>query len=386
VSIACPICGDADVPVFHVRQSVPVMQNALYGDAASARSIARGRLEMRCCAGCGFVWNAAYDASLINYDATYENDQAHSAEFLVHLDGRIDRIAECLPSSPVAIVEVGCGQGQFLARLAERLGPGRIASAHGFDPAWRGRDGDGPGDARLYRAPFDAGMARKLGLRPDILISRHTIEHVERPVEFLSGIRAATDPARSVHLFLETPNNHWILARAAVQDFFYEHCSLFGLTSLATALHQSGLPPTRLETVFGGQYIWAETAMVGTVADAGAAMDLFASRWRETVVSLVAEGGVATWGAGAKGATFLHLVDPEAELVSLVVDINPAKQGNHVPATGHAVVAPQEAARAGIRSVILMNPNYAAECAAIAARLGWRPRIIVLDDDEAGGG
>jgi len=42
-------------------------------------------------------------------------------------------------------------------------------------------------------------------------------------------------------------------------------------------------------------------------------------------------GKVALWGAGAKGATFANLLDPECSLLDCVVDINPNKQGRFIP-------------------------------------------------------
>jgi hypothetical protein len=87
-------------------------------------------------------------------------------------------------------------------------------------------------------------------------------------------------------------------------------------------------------------------------------------------------GRVAIWGAGAKGVTFAGLVDPEAELIDCVVDLNPRKQGCFIPGTGHPIVGPDELASRGVSTAVLMNPNYRRENEAILSRLGLNLELV----------
>ena len=88
------------------------------------------------------------------------------------------------------------------------------------------------------------------------------------------------------------------------------------------------------------------------------------------------------WSAGAKGATFLLLVDESSRHVHSVIDVNPGKQGRFLPGTGHPIIAPSEAAANGIETVVVMNPNYAEEIRQAARSLNWEPRFLVLDDPQ----
>jgi C-methyltransferase C-terminal domain/Methyltransferase domain len=328
---------------------------------------------MRSCAKCGFVWNAAFDPNLVSYSTAYENCQSGSDHFRDHLEKRIARIAQSLPPGrPAVIVEVGCGQGSFLAQLVEFLGSTRVRAAYGFDPAWRGTDGGGPAGTALFRRYFDRKAVEGLELSPDIIISRHTIEHVSDPIEFLSAVRAAILPGQSCKLYLETPCNRWIQEHAALQDYFYEHCSIFDVASLSWALHSVGFLPTRLERVFGEQYLWAEAE---TLASGPSNLAIHESRfkriWTERLIDAGRKGRTSVWGAGAKGATFLLLVDESSRLVHSVIDVNPGKQGRFLPGTGHPIIAPSEAATNGIETVVVMNPNYAEEIRQAARSLNW---------------
>ena len=80
-------------------------------------------------------------------------------------------------------------------------------------------------------------------------------------------------------------------------------------------------------------------------------------------------GGVVVWGAGAKGTTFLNLVDG-SDRVDGVVDLNPRKQGGFVPGTGHRIDAPAALAGTEWERVIAMNSVYADEIMLLLRDLG----------------
>ena len=83
--------------------------------------------------------------------------------------------------------------------------------------------------------------------------------------------------------------------------------------------------------------------------------------WRDRVQRLGTKGRVAIWGAGAKGVTFANLIDPDRKWIDCIIDLNPKKQGKYVPGTGHPIVSYKEIKPRGIKTAILMNPNYFCE-------------------------
>ncbi len=79
--------------------------------------------------------------------------------------------------------------------------------------------------------------------------------------------------------------------------------------------------------------------------------------WIDKITHLASQGKVALWGAGAKGTTFANLIDPNQKFIDCIVDLNPNKQGNFVPGTGHPIVDYRELASRSITDAILMNPK-----------------------------
>lgn len=378
---SCPLCDGEDlIPVID-RSDVPVFQNAIYRTIVDARSANTGRLAIRTCAGCGFVFNADFESDLVMYGADYENDQTVSPSFAAHVDRMADQVLSSVSSieRPV-VLEVGCGQGYFLERLAARS-PRPLAGALGFDPAWRGTETKAP--IRIQARLFDADAAAEIADPISVIASRHVIEHVDNPIGFLRAIRAALKPGAEVTLFLETPCVEWILRNGVLQDFFYEHCSYFTTRTLAYALERAGWKVGQVGHVFDGQYLWASASpdWSGAVAERPIATDIadlsrsFADRvrrsideWRETIVEKKRDGGIALWGAAAKGVTFAATVDPETSSIDCLIDVNPRKQGGYTAVTGHPIVSPVEASRRGVVTALVMNPNYSAEIAAQVRR------------------
>lgn len=384
---ACPVCGSAGTEVFLERRQVPVLQNVLMDDQASAVGIARGDLELACCPDCGFVFNRAFDAAKPAYGGSYDNTQECSPHFEAYVESLARRLVQERGVRNCHIVEVGCGKGFFLRKLVAEAGSGNRGT--GFDPAYRGPAEDLGGRLKFQTRYYGPECAEAA----DVVVSRHVIEHVSDPVGLLRTIRATLTHSPQARLFLETPCVEWILRNRVFWDFFYEHCSYFFTASLTTALERSGFTVEAAQHEFGGQYLWLEARpaeaasngpgrdggrMCGLARDFAAAEGGLRAALTSRLEALAADGAVALWGAGAKGVTLANLVDPERRRIACVIDLNPSKQGRFLPGTGHPIVACEEAPRHGVRSAVLMNPNYYAECSAMLAQKQLPVRLVDL--------
>jgi SAM-dependent methyltransferase len=375
---ACPVCHSEDQRPLLSRRGVPVHQNLLLASRAEARATPLGDLDVRVCLSCGFGQNVAFREELLSYGHGYENTQTFSPTFERHVEQRIsEMVAEGVRGKRV--LEIGCGKGEFLTALCRAGGNDGV----GFDPSYVGPDATLDGRVRFVRQLFGS---TGLPMAADVVVCRHVIEHVADPVGFLSSIRRVLPDTSDAVTYFETPSLEWILGGGVVWDFFYEHCSYFSGDGLLNALRASGFGPVEQRPVFEGQYQWlkarpAAEALVLRQASPDLAVLLesyrarevsLLTRWAETVDALSSAGSLAVWGAGAKGVTFVNLLDPTAARVRCLVDINPAKQGHFAPGTGHPVVAPVALGSLGITDAIMMNPNYKEETREIVAGLGLK--------------
>jgi len=385
----CPICGGNRSRLFLQRQGVPVHQNLPLGSREEARAVLRGDLDMMVCADCGFVFNRAFDPSLMRYGPDYDNVQSHSRCFDEYLDQIVYDMVERRGVRDAVIVEVGCGKGEFLRKLVAH--PCANNRGHGFDPSYQGPLTDLDGRLRFHRRFYDRECA---DVGADVVLCRHVIEHCQEPMDLLRSIRVALGSSDNARLFLETPSVEWIFENRVIWDFFYEHCSLFSMFTLRNAFERAGFAVERAERVFGGQYLWIE-ARVAPVANAVAphCRDLlelamrFAemeagsiAAWRQLLWRMSLTGPVVLWGAGAKGTTLANLIDKDCSLIDCLVDVNPGKQGRFVPGTGHPIIAPADLPLRKVRHAVLMNPNYKAEVMETISRLGT-PIMLIEGSD-----
>lgn len=372
------------------RQGVPVHQNQLCASADEARAVVLGDLRICHCQSCDFVWNSAFDPNLLSYHHAYDNTQTCSPRFTRHLESLVALLVDERGLRGRRIVEVGCGNGEFLRRLVVADDSN---SGTGFDPSYRGPLQDVDGRLVFERSFFGADEASGAA---DVVVSRHVIEHVDEPLAILELMRQAIASASDPCLFLETPDVAWILERQVVWDFFYEHCSYFTPHSIQVAARIAGLEVVGVDLVFGGQYLWAQTrpaqpgsASLAPLPAAGlaAAAEEFENaerrlweRLADQLAELAAAGPVAVWGAGAKGVTFVNQLDPAAAMLSCVIDLNPAKQGCFLPGTGHPILSPQAAEEQGVATAILLNPNYEQEIRDMLASTQSNVNLVCADE------
>jgi SAM-dependent methyltransferase len=388
---ACPLCSGAAVRPFLRRMTVPVLQNAPAATREIARGRAMGELEISVCERCGFVFNRAFDPARIEYAQSYDNTQCCSPSFERYMRGLAEDLVARHDLHGKRIVEVGCGKGHFL-RMVCQIGGNR---GFGFDPTYVGPDAVDGGAVSFVRELYSEHHA---SLAADFVCCRHVLEHVADPLAMLGAVRLATRSDPSTAVFFEVPTVDWILEHTCFWDFFYEHCNYFNPETLSFAFRAAGFDVVRTQPAFEGQYLWLEAhprpgvrggalaiepegvaASLARIAAFEARVETQFAGWQDRFERAARTGGLAIWGAGAKGVTLVNLLDPGGALVKYVVDINPNKQGTFVPGTGHPVVGPDALARDRVGHVFITNPNYAAEIrAAIAGLVGGELTIDCL--------
>lgn len=324
--------------LYRVSQ-LPIFQNRMYNSALEARECQRGDVRLVQNLESGLIYNADFRPELMSYDARYQNEQAVSPQFRRHLDevaGIVERTM-----GRTGLVEVGCGKGSFLEILSERG-----VDVTGFDPAY---EGDNP---RVKRHYFEPGV----GIKAQGMIHRHVLEHVQDPVQFLENLRTANQGSGLI--YIEVPCFDWICAHRAWFDVFYEHVNYFRLSDFERMFDRV-IEAGRL---FGGQYMFVVADLSSLKEPRFESRDYltFPSDFLRRLDNDVINTTSAVWGGASKGVIFSLMKSRLGQPVDLVIDINPAKQGKYLPATGLKVYSPEEGlARLPANAVLyVMNSNY----------------------------
>jgi hypothetical protein len=343
------------------QSAFPIFQNKVYDSAEEARACPRGDLYLVQDDTNGLVYNAAFRPELMNYDAAYQNEQAHSPMFKSHLEEVAGIVEHNLGTD--RLVEVGCGKAYFLELLQSRG-----CSIAGFDPTY---EGENPVVQRRY---FGDGV--EVSGRGIVL--RHVLEHVQNPVEFLTGLRDANDGGL---IYIEVPCFDWILCARAWFDIFYEHVNYFRLGDFSRMFGrvvESG-------RLFGGQYLYAVADLATLrppMANPAVRVD-FPTDFLIKATAASSDRGErlnAVWGASSKGVIYSLLRQRYGDPVNVLIDISPAKCGKFVPATGLRVTSPEEAMAtlAPGSTICVMNSNYLEE---IRTMTRGQFNLVAMDHD-----
>lgn len=387
--------ADAVGPIVSMRD-VPVFCNALHHSAAEARAAARGDLELMWSPTTGFLWNGAFDAELVAYNPAYENSLHHSPRFQAFASDLADRLIERYDLRGRRIVEIGSGEGNFLAMLCERGEGTGVGYDPSFDPA-RSKVVTSP-RMQIVREHYPTDRPIDAAL----VLCQHVLEHVTDPAGLIEGVRRSIPDGSGTAVYFEVPDATYMLAELAVWDLIYEHHSYFAAPALAQLFRRCGFEIVEVDRTFGDQYLYLEaratTAPASTavpsldeadaapltklgelVAGFGDHVRRLREQWTARLAAMLGDGPVAVWGAGSKGVTFLNLIEPGAH-VGHVVDINPNKWGLHLPGTGHQVVGPDALAGTGVRTVLVMNPLYVGEITEQVRSLGIDADVVAVSD------
>jgi hypothetical protein len=279
-----------------------------------------------------------------------------------------------VPERPV-VVEVGCGEGHLLRALASERPQGRY---FGFDPSNAVNTGSGLIEGR--RALFDPAT-HLAELRPDLIISRHVLEHLMNPLGFVQAISfAASWQNIETRLFIEVPCIDHVIRLGRTVDFFYEHNSNFTTNSLERLLRRCASEVEVVARSYNDEVIYGiaqfrrreDQVQFATEAVAFGERSIRNRKAMRAEVDKLAESGrrVAIWGGTGKAAAFINQFGLDARRFPLVVDSDLDKAGTYVPGTGQEIL---------YRDILL---QYPAEVIVIATQ--WRAGDIVAEIERCG--
>jgi Methyltransferase domain/C-methyltransferase C-terminal domain len=387
----CPSCGGAGM-TFYELGSVPVHQVKLVRSRAEALAGRKGDIRLAFCRSCGFVWNAAFDVALMQYQEDYESTQAVSPTFNRFHDHLARDLIERFDLHGKEIVELGCGQGEFITMLAD-YGDNH---GYGFDQVIR----DDSGSERI-KFVKDYYGPRYSHLRPDFVACKMTLEHVHNTGEFIRGLRATVGDHPETVVFFMIPEITRILKLAAFWDVYYEHCSYFSPGSLARTFRLAGLDPIEVWTDYEDQYVliaarpgFGKGPVLANEAPPDALLPKVQAfpgrvakdraRWQGILREAKAAGKrTVLWGGGSKAVAFLTTIGATDELLSYAVDVNPRRSGTYIAGTGHEIVGPEFLRSYRPDVVIVMSPIYLPEINAQLDSMGVRPETLIPVADAA---
>lgn len=240
--------------------------------------------------------------------------------------------------------------------------------------------------------------------KADLVIGNNVFAHVPNIRGFTDSLALMLSDKGTV--VLEFPHLLKLLQENSFDTIYHEHFSYLSLHSCLDVLSRSNLriwKVEELETHGGSLRIYAShdssdlfiDSSVGELLEtekhfgitsvaAYTKLAVAANKLRDEVldflISCRVKGlKVAAYGAAAKGNTLLNFAGVKSNLIQMVCDSAPSKQGNFLPGS-HIPIVSLDALREYSPDVVVVLPwNLSAEILALLrANLGERPRVVRL--------
>ncbi len=387
-SEVCSSCGSLDLKQVVLIENVPTHCNLLWDKKSSAVDCPKGDIQLNFCNSCGHLYNQLFDDQLMAYSQNYENTLGFSPVFQEYSIELVKRLIQTYDLQGKAIIEIGCGKGDFLKMICEHGNNQGYGFDKSYDPTIENQEA-------LNSVEFvqDFYSEKYSDYPSDIVISRHVLEHIDDPQAFVSSIRNIAGNDKNKIFYFEVPNALFTLRDLGIWDLIYEHCSYFSATSITRLFEGLNFKVLDVRENYMGQFLSIEAStsnrpedfkpyidvddIKGLVEEFATSFNQKINEWRQKLNELKSQGKkTVVWGGGSKGVSFLNFLQT-AELVEFIVDINPRKSGKFVAGTGQEYIMPERLTEINPDVVIIMNPVYKEEIANTLKEMNLSSKVLV---------
>lgn len=328
------------------------------------------------CADCGMIQlKHVVDASSMFTDYAFmtgssQGMASHFAELMR------ENIAWHVPAGGL-VVEIGSNDGTALASIPN---DGRCRRL-GIDPAKnlsaKAHLRNVPYIAEFFTATLAERVVESHG-QANLIVACNVLGHIDDLDDVVRGVKTLLAPDGA--FVIEAPNADWLISKTEYDTIYHEHLSYFGVRSLATlfARHEMRLMRVESHDVHGGSVRLTVRHGVGhsdKVAPwfVGEAIQRdwagFRQRCEESRENLVGrltrardEGrSVIGYGAPAKATVRLNYCGIGTDLLPLVVDSTPGKQGRLIPGTHQPIRDPSVISELMPDDVLILAWNHKVE-------------------------
>ena len=378
----CLACGHHVAVSFFNGGSKPLATLAWPLDRKAAMSVKTLPLDFVRCVECGHIYNVAFDYKAVPYsdrpNLMFNRGKLWS-QFIHNLQSDM---LDYLSSSPV-VVEIGYGDGSFLSAFAQRVPKGRFI---GFDPHGATTDGV---NLELRSELFEPTV-HLAELKPDLIVTRHVLEHLANPLGFLQKLAFAGGTAKLAPLlYLEVPCIDRLLETQRTVDLYYEHSSQFTSESFRKMLRRCRARVERIGHGYDGEVIYGFIRLESDTQwiEYAQAAEHYRQSTTQSLVTIQqqlhdlakSEQHVAIWGGTGKSAAFMQRYAVSADKFPTVVDSDPAKVGTYVPGTGQKIRYRDWLLEHPVDTVIIPPQWRARDIVAEMQSIGIHPSTVLIE-------
>ncbi len=332
-------------------------------------------LRLLVCTHCWLVQTEDFARADELFTADYAYFSSFSSSWLAHSQAYVQTMTTRLGlNASHCVVEVAANDG-YLLQYVQAAG----VPCYGIEPTGSTAAAARAKGIDVVERFFGVALADELaaqGRHADLMVANNVLAHVPDINDFVAGFTRLLK-TQGVATF-EFPHLLQLVQQCQFDTVYHEHFSYLSLTAVQAIFRANGLDVfdvARLPTHGGSLRVMAQRADTGKHAVTSSVQTLLdeeqtagmtqpgfygdfqfqANRIKLELLTFLlacaARGEtVAGYGAAAKGNTLLNFAGVRPDLLSYVVDKNPAKQGQFLPGSRIPIMAPEH--------LLHIHPDY----------------------------
>jgi len=360
-------------------------------------------LEVWVCETCWLAQTLDHTSQREFSSTDYVHFNASSSTWLAHARRYVDEMSVQFGLTAESMVIEAASVDGYLLQYVKELGIPCLGVEHTEGAAKAVRDKG----IEVITASFGVALAQELaaqGKSADLIAANNVLTHVPDINDFVAGFTALLKPG-GVATF-EFPHLANLMRHNQFDTIHHEHFSYLSLTAVMRILAYNGLAVfdvAELPALSGSLRVFAQRADRGRHGTSARVGEMLEAELRTGIASTGfyrtfqarAEGvkddfvaflidakragkTVAAYGAAAKGNTLLNYAGVRGDLISYVVDRNPAKQGTFLPGSRIPVRGEAHLAQTRPDFIVILPWNLQAEVMdQLAYASQWGAQFVV---------
>lgn len=397
----CRHCGDdLSLPLVDLGSAPP--SNAYLTDVTIRHPEKWWPLRVLVCTKCWLAQTEDFTAAAELFTADYAYFSSYSTTWQEHVERYVADMIKYLGLDREShVVEIAANDGCLLQYVKNHGIP-----CLGVEPTFSTAAAARLKGIEVIEDFFGQTLAEKLvieGRRADLIVANNVLAHVPDINDFVRGFTQLLKP-NGVATF-EFPHLLRLMNENQFDTIYHEHFSYLSLTAVVRIFERNGLmvfDAEELPTHGGSLRVFAQSSVTGKrlkasrlaellqrEAEAGMLSVAYYAQFQSKTIRVKNEflaflleaerkgKSVVAYGAAAKGNTLINYAGVRSDLISFVVDRNPAKLGKYMPGSRIPIVNESRLIESKPEYVLILPWNLKSE---IMHQLGyirdWGARFV----------
>jgi hypothetical protein len=334
---SCPVCKSNHNKFKKVFYSDKISKynNQYFNTLKKSISADCTKVNFVTCKKCTFLFNKSYKQ--LDYKIEYNANRSYSKKFEIYLDNVVKYLEKFIfkKNNINNILEIGFGDGIFLKKI-NQLANYNFKKIAGYDPSYN------KSKSKIKNIDLIKGYyTEKNFFNPDLIILRHTLEHISDVFSFIKKI--VHEKPRFI--FIEVPCASFVYNNN-FHFFSNEHCSYFDEYNIELLLKKFGYKKIKIKKDFNNENILSIFEKTSQKIQITSKKINYKNKFKFNSFIKKIEKKINfnydfLWGAAGKGVVLLNILNIDYKKCKYIIDINKEIKGKFLSRSGVKVIGPE---------------------------------------------